>query len=90
MLEMLLLPVIVAICLLKELVIRNSDMLCTLNLGILVTIMIDDMAAAMHHLTKLECLLCKGAGTVVLARDCVGDTENVEAEGLRGRFGKWI
>jgi hypothetical protein len=53
-------------------------MLCTLYFRVLVTIMIDDMATAMHHLTEFKGLLCKGTGTVVVACDRMGDTENMK------------
>jgi len=64
-------------------------MLCTFDLRILVTIMVDDVPTAMHHLTELEGLLGEGAGAIVLACDCMGYTENMKAERRSGGwFGK--
>ena len=86
MLEKFLLPVVVAICLLKELVVSDIHLLCAFHIGLVVAIVDDGVAAVHHHLTELVGLLCEGAGAIIFARDCVGDGENVEPKfGFRRR-----
>jgi len=90
-LEEFLLPVIVAISLLKQIIVRDGDVLGALHFRVLVTIVVDNVPAAMHHLTELESLLCEGAGAVVLSFDRVANTENMETKrGARRWFDKGV
>ncbi len=88
MLEELPFPVIVAVGGLKEGIVRNRNVLCTFNFGVLMAIVIDNVPTAMHHLTELECLLCIGAGGIVLSSHCVGDRQNMKSQlyGAKGCF----
>jgi len=79
-LEEFLLPVIVAISLLKQIIVRDGDVLGALHFRVLVTIVVNDMATTMHHLTELQSLLCECAGTIVFPCNGVWHTQNVESE----------
>jgi hypothetical protein len=85
-LEEFLLPVIVPIGLLKELIVCNIHLLCTLHLRLIVAIVDYRVPASVHHLAEFECLLSKGAGAVVLAGYRVRNRENMETKfGFRRR-----
>jgi len=86
MLEMLLLPVIMSIRILKEFIICYNHVFGALYFRVGVPIVIYDMSTPVHHFAELECLLGKGAGTVVFARDGVRNAENMETEFLVWRW----
>jgi hypothetical protein len=79
-LEEFFLPVIVTVCLLKELIVRDGYMLSALNLGIRMTIVIYNVSTAMHHLSELQGLLCKCTGAIIFPCNRVRNGQNMEAE----------
>ena len=78
-LEQLRSEIVVPVRTIVSLTAQDGDVLGTLNVRILVTVVNDRVSSQGHHRTKLEHLLSKGARDIILRRHGVLHSEGVES-----------